>query len=154
MRHPIVTGFVIMSFIGIGCFAAACAKSDEADPGGVVLTNTNPTDPADGGKTKKAKLPPKSDPTPAPTATNSAAPDASPPPADAGVDARAGDDDDDNTGGTECDPNNNYYTAQLAAIVLAGGTPAPCPNGGSDCSANECCLANPIMPQANVCLLK
>jgi hypothetical protein len=150
MRHPVMTAFAMVSFIGAAGLAMACGKDapeiepivgklgtepavDETDAEAPTKTVTVPTKPKKEKKDAAAPLPP------APV-------DAGPPPS--GDDDDDDDDDDDNVLQADCPQDQTHMMAYLMAS-MGGGGGTSCTSGGNECNTNECCMA---MAGPGICL--
>lgn len=148
MRNPFVACFGLLTLIGATALVA-CATSEAPNIGDIIAAR-NATDPADAGDgtdtviTEPDPVKPTKPVAPPPVVFDAGGSQ------DSGVDA--GDDDDDN-GGQNCDPNNEQYGLEAIMATAQGGGTA-CPNGGGDCSSDQCCYVNVIMASASVCVAK
>ncbi|MFO0737936.1 MAG: hypothetical protein U0270_18735 [Labilithrix sp.] len=142
MRHPVLSAFAMMSFIGAAGLAVACAKDGpEIEP---IITG-NETLPQDGGNApnKTVTVPskekkPKKDAGAVTPVLDAGPIDSGAPPAG---DDDDDDDDDDDVLIADC-PNDSSHMNAWAMASLMGGT--ECTSHGTECNTNECCFVYPV----------
>lgn len=141
MRHPVLTAFAMMSFIGAGCFALAC--SSNSGPEIEAITGVGSAQPAaddpDAAKTitiPTKKKTPKDAGTPDTGGPVGVYPDAAPPSGD------DDDDDDDDVLVADCPQDQAHLLSYTLILTTGGGT--ECTSHGNECNTNECCYVYPV----------
>lgn len=141
MRHPVLSAFAMISFIGAGCFALACGSNSgpEIEPIMGVGSATPAEDP-DSGVNKTITIPTKKKPAkdagPADTgAPVGVIPDAGKPPA-------GDDDDDDDVLVADCPQDQAHLLSYTLIMTTGSGT--ECTSHGTECNTNECCYVYPV----------
>jgi hypothetical protein len=141
MRHPVLSAFAMLSFIGAVSFAVACGKDGPEIEPIVGAQHTDPADDPDSGVNKEISIPKKKTPKDAGPAVTPVA-DAGP--VDSGA-PPAGDDDDDDDDDVliaDCPQDQAHILSWTLVSTMGSGT--TCTSHGNECSTGECCFVYPI----------